>query len=271
MEPEGSSLCSQDPVTGSFPESIHILQSYSYLIKAHFDTILPCTLSFLMSLLCKFHLAHASCLPRPSHLPLFDNPNNIWRRVQIMKLIVIRFSPASGCSRHLRPKLEQILKSNLILFALMLLRKWRINSHFLNLFDWRQLSIIFINNVFHLSWVNKREHIPTSVISFLYLAEKQRLPEDGTFPPDIELNDGLWNRKEISAETEWSVNIHIPRSPFIKNELFFKDISEWRFKDINISSKRHIHYAGLYSFNDLSFQACVRKLSLRSIISHPLF
>jgi hypothetical protein len=32
---------------------------------------------------------------RPSHPPRFHYPNNIWWRVQIMKILIMPFSPAS--------------------------------------------------------------------------------------------------------------------------------------------------------------------------------
>jgi hypothetical protein len=41
----------------------------------------------------RFYLLHACCMPRPAyffHLPSFDHLNNIWRRVQIMKLFCMR-------------------------------------------------------------------------------------------------------------------------------------------------------------------------------------
>jgi hypothetical protein len=47
-------------------------------------------------------LLHACHMPRPSHSPWFNCPNIIWRRVQIMKLLIQPFSPASCYFRHLR-------------------------------------------------------------------------------------------------------------------------------------------------------------------------
>jgi hypothetical protein len=40
-------------------------------------------------------LFHAHCMLRPSNPPWFDHPNNISRGVQIMKLLVMQFFPAS--------------------------------------------------------------------------------------------------------------------------------------------------------------------------------
>jgi hypothetical protein len=40
-------------------------------------------------------IVEARYMPRPSHPPLFDHPDNIWRRVQIMELLILLFFPAS--------------------------------------------------------------------------------------------------------------------------------------------------------------------------------
>jgi len=42
-------------------------------------------------------------MPRPSHSPWFDHPNNIWRSVWVMKLFIMQSSPASR-PFPLRPK-----------------------------------------------------------------------------------------------------------------------------------------------------------------------
>jgi hypothetical protein len=34
-------------------------------------------------------------MPCPSHPPLLDDSNYIWRRVQVMKLLIMQFSPTS--------------------------------------------------------------------------------------------------------------------------------------------------------------------------------
>jgi hypothetical protein len=50
------------------------------------------------------HLAHTCYMPRPSHPPWSDNPNSIWWRVQIMKHLIMLFSPPSSHFIPLRPK-----------------------------------------------------------------------------------------------------------------------------------------------------------------------
>jgi hypothetical protein len=40
-------------------------------------------------------LSHACYIPRLSHTPWLEQPNNIWWRVQIMKLLIMQSSPAS--------------------------------------------------------------------------------------------------------------------------------------------------------------------------------
>jgi hypothetical protein len=49
-------------------------------------------------------------MARPSHLPRLDYSNYTWRRVQIMKLLVMQFS---SFSRHLIPFGLNILLSTL--------------------------------------------------------------------------------------------------------------------------------------------------------------
>jgi hypothetical protein len=56
-----------------------------------------------------FYLSRAFYLPRPSHLSRFGFSNDIWRIVQIMKLVIMQFSSSSFCF---------LLRSNLLLSAL---------------------------------------------------------------------------------------------------------------------------------------------------------
>jgi hypothetical protein len=81
-----------------------------YFPQIHFNIILPFThrplewsLSFRLSnkyFLRISRLPHARLMPRPSHPPWFNDPNNIWWRVQNMELCVMQFSP---WSRHFIP------------------------------------------------------------------------------------------------------------------------------------------------------------------------
>jgi hypothetical protein len=45
-------------------------------------------------------------MPRPPHSPWVDLPNDIWGRVQIMKLLVVRTTSSSLLLRH--PSMVQI-------------------------------------------------------------------------------------------------------------------------------------------------------------------
>ena len=49
-------------------------------------------------------LPHTCYIPRPSHSSLFDHPNNIGCGVQIMKLLIMQFSPLPCYLIPLRPK-----------------------------------------------------------------------------------------------------------------------------------------------------------------------
>jgi hypothetical protein len=76
-----------------------------YFLKIHFNSsshlciVFRRYLSFRLSnqnTLRLSHFTHARYMDRPSHTPLFDDhPNNIWRRVKTMELLIIQVSPAS--------------------------------------------------------------------------------------------------------------------------------------------------------------------------------
>jgi len=44
---------------------------------------------------CFSQLSHACYMPRRSHHPQFDHPNTIWWSIQVTKLLMVNFSPAS--------------------------------------------------------------------------------------------------------------------------------------------------------------------------------
>jgi hypothetical protein len=52
------------------------------------------------NIVCISHFSDACYMPRPSHLPLVDHPNNNWRSIQVMKLLIMQSSPTS---RHFLP------------------------------------------------------------------------------------------------------------------------------------------------------------------------
>jgi hypothetical protein len=79
-------------------EPVHILTTH--LSNIHFNIILPFTPKmvshlqvFRLKFVCISHFSNVHYMPCPSHPPLFDHPNNIQLRVQIMKLIT-QTSPA---------------------------------------------------------------------------------------------------------------------------------------------------------------------------------
>ena len=93
---EGSSPCSQQPASCSYPESHQHSQPFqSASLKTHFNIILLATPeSSKWSLSFRFPhqnpvntapISHTCHMPHPSHSSWFDLPN-IWSAVQIMKL-----------------------------------------------------------------------------------------------------------------------------------------------------------------------------------------
>ena len=55
------------------------------------------------SIPCMHVFCHTCHMPRPSHPPPFDHPNNVWWGVQIMKLNNMQFYPSSCNSSLLGP------------------------------------------------------------------------------------------------------------------------------------------------------------------------
>jgi hypothetical protein len=94
----------------------------SYISKIHFDIIhLPTSWSSKWSL--SFWLSHQysicmlrsrSCyMPSPSHTAQLGRPNYTWRRVQVMKLLIMQFSPTCSHFIPLRSKYSPQLLSTL--------------------------------------------------------------------------------------------------------------------------------------------------------------
>jgi hypothetical protein len=83
--------------------SIHTIQSY--LTKIHFNIVRSHTswssqwpLSLWLSHqypICIPLLPHSCYMPWPPLPPWFDQSNYTWRRVQVMKLLIMQFSPTS--------------------------------------------------------------------------------------------------------------------------------------------------------------------------------
>jgi hypothetical protein len=105
MEPKGSIPYSQEPYTGPYPEAYQSNPHYSILSKIHFDTVDPpmswssqWSLSFWLSHQYPISiplLPHSCYMSRPSHPSWLDHSNYTWRRVQVMKLLIMQFSPIS--------------------------------------------------------------------------------------------------------------------------------------------------------------------------------
>jgi hypothetical protein len=108
MEPEGSSLCSQEPTTGPYPESdesnshrtiLFFCNIYSNIILSCMPASSEWSLTFRFpnqNIVCISHLFHTHYMSRTSHPPWFDHPNNIWWSVQVMKLLIMQSFPASS-------------------------------------------------------------------------------------------------------------------------------------------------------------------------------
>jgi len=111
----------------SILNQIHLIHVFPpYFPKIHSHVILPSTprsskwfRPFRFSnqiIVCASHLFHACYLPRPSRLPWFDHPNNIWWSLQVVKLLIMRlFQPraTSFLSSEYSPQLVSCPKKNI--------------------------------------------------------------------------------------------------------------------------------------------------------------
>jgi hypothetical protein len=123
VEPEGSLLCSQGHATGSYPEpDLSSPQLPTLFPKIHSNITFPSTprysewsLPFVFSnqiIVFISHLSLAYYMFHPSRPPWFDHPDNIWWRVEAMKLLIVQSFPASRHFHALRCKCPQHLFSN---------------------------------------------------------------------------------------------------------------------------------------------------------------
>jgi hypothetical protein len=53
-------------------------------------------------------------MPCPSHLPSLDHSNYTWRRVHVMKLLIMQFSPTSRHFISLRSKYSLLCTKKLV-------------------------------------------------------------------------------------------------------------------------------------------------------------
>jgi hypothetical protein len=101
MEHEGSLPCSQNHSAGPYPEPDQsspyhpILSLRSILILSPTYVWVFLVVSFILvfplNTICVPLLPHACHMPWPSHLPRLDHSNYTWRRVRVMKLLIMQF------------------------------------------------------------------------------------------------------------------------------------------------------------------------------------
>jgi len=104
MEPEGSLTYSQEPISCPIMSQISPVHApQTHFLKIHINIILsptpePSKWSLSLTFSHQNHVStspppHLCYVPRPSHSSRFHPPNNIWRGVQITKLLVMWSSP----------------------------------------------------------------------------------------------------------------------------------------------------------------------------------
>jgi hypothetical protein len=99
MDLERSLPCSQGPAPGPMLSQTHLVHIFlPYFPNIHSNFIFTSTptsstrsLPFMFSDL----LTHACFMPRSSHPPWFDHLKNVWCSIQVVKLLIIQYSPAS--------------------------------------------------------------------------------------------------------------------------------------------------------------------------------
>jgi hypothetical protein len=107
VEPKGSIPNSQELSTCPYPEPYHssphhpippLQDPFQYYYSPTYSLVF-----LTVSILLAFNqqrtrvprLPHSFCMPRSSHPPWLHYSNYTWRRVQIMKLFVMQFSPST--------------------------------------------------------------------------------------------------------------------------------------------------------------------------------
>jgi hypothetical protein len=129
MEPEGSLPCSHEPSTGPYLEPDQSNPSHPILTTIHFNTVHPPT-SWSSQWSLSFWLSHKYniCIPLlpiratcPAH-----HSNYTWRRVQVMKLLIMHFLQPPVTSSLFGPN---ILLNTLFPNALSLCSSLNIRDH----------------------------------------------------------------------------------------------------------------------------------------------
>jgi hypothetical protein len=114
MEPEGSLPCWKKPFPGPCPKldqycPYYLILSlrFSLILSSHLRLDLSSSLfpsGFPTNILYAFLLSNACYMPYRSHPPWLDHSNYTWGRVQVMKLLIMQFSPTSCHFTSLRSK-----------------------------------------------------------------------------------------------------------------------------------------------------------------------
>jgi hypothetical protein len=104
-EPEVSLPCTQEPATCRYSQP----GNFSYLLSSYYPSTYICAfvvVSFLLASPSKAQIysssPHACYMPASSHPLWLAHTNYVWRGVQITRLHVLYFSPASYCFITLR-------------------------------------------------------------------------------------------------------------------------------------------------------------------------
>jgi len=115
MQPECSLPCSQGPATGPYPEpdeSIHSFPCYFIVTQSNVTfPSMPLTSMWSPPFMFSdknfvhiFHLSQAHYIFCPFHPIWLDHPNNMQWNVQVMKVLIMKYSPASHHFLCLRSK-----------------------------------------------------------------------------------------------------------------------------------------------------------------------
>jgi hypothetical protein len=105
LQPKYSLSYLQDPITGPYPESdesslhIHPLflwDSFQHYLPTYFYVSqLVCSLQvFQLKFICLSYWFHAFYMSRSYHPRWFEHPNNMWLRIEIIKLLCVYSSPS---------------------------------------------------------------------------------------------------------------------------------------------------------------------------------
>jgi hypothetical protein len=115
MEPEGSLPRSQESSSIQSIPSYPVSLRYILILSTHLRLDLLSDffpLAFPTNILCVFLFFSLCYMPCLSHPPWLHHSNYIWRKVQVMKLLIMQFSPTSChfCPRGKYSPQQRVLK-----------------------------------------------------------------------------------------------------------------------------------------------------------------